>query len=165
MGIPLGSGLAGEYRIDLIAYPAPLRVGDGFFSVLVRDPGTGAVRSDLGVVIEIRSGDEGAAPGARAFPAETGKHPGFYSARIQLAGPGPGSATIRVGPESAAGKGAALDIGFDVLPPARPWREHAGAIAFPFGLLAIFVWHQRRCEDRRAERHPSLGNGPSPTGD
>ena len=117
------------------------------------------------MVIEVRSADEGAPGTTLAFPARAGKHPGFYSARIQLADPGRGSATIRVGPESAAGEGATLDIDFDVLPPARPWREHAGAIAFPFGLLAIFVWHQRRCEDRRTRRHPSLGQGPSPTGD
>ena len=148
MGIPLGSGLAGGYRIDLIAYPAPLRVGDGFFSVLVRDPGTGAVRNDLGVVIEIRSAEERPAPRARAIPAEAGKHPGFYSARIPLANPGLGLATIRVPSGSGERKGGELDVGFDVLPPAKAWRDHAGAIAFPFGLLAIFVWHQRRSHGR-----------------
>ena len=164
MGVPLGSGLAGGYRIDLIAYPAPLRVGHGFFSVLVRDPGTGAVRSDLGVVIEVRSGDEGAAPGARAFPAEAGKHPGFYSARIPLAGPGPGWVTIRVTSASGASGEAELDVGFDVLPAAKAWREHAGAIAFPFGLLAIFAWHQRRRHDGQAKRRSSRVNGHAPPG-
>jgi hypothetical protein len=163
MGIPLGSGLAGGYRIDLIAYPAPLRVGDGFFSVLVRDPGTGAVRSDLGVVIEIRSADEGAAPGARAFPAETGKHPGFYSARIPLTDQGLGLATIRVTSGAGAREGGALDVGFDVLLPAKPWRDHAGAIAFPFGLLAIFVWHQRRSHGRQAKQGASRVDGQVPS--
>ena len=164
MGIPLGSGLAGGYRIDLIAYPAPLRVGDGFFSVLVRDPGTGAVRSDLGVVIEVRSGDEGAAPGARAFPAEAGKHPGFYSARIPLTDPGLGLATIRVMSGSGPRQKEALDVVFDELPSAQPWREHAGAIAFPFGLLAIFVWHQRRSHGRQAKRGASRVDGQAPAG-
>ncbi len=165
MGVPLGSGLAGAYRIDLIAFPAPLRAGEGFFSVLVRDPGTGAVRSDLGVVIEIRSADEGAVPATLAFPAEAGKHPGFYSARIPFAGPGLGLATIRVTSKSGASGGATLDVGFDVLPPAKPWREHAGAIAFPFGLLAIFVWHQRRCHDRSAKQRSSRVNVHAPAGD
>ena len=165
LGVPLGSGSAGAYRIDVIAFPAPLRVGDGFFSVLVRDPGTGAVRSDLGVVIEIRSAHEGAASATFVFPAKAGKHPGFYSARIRLADPGPGLATIRVTSKSGASGGAALDVGFDVLPPAKPWREHAGAIAFPFGLLAIFVWHQRRRHDRWAKQHPSRVNVHAPAGD
>jgi len=164
LGVPLGSGLAGGYQIDLIAFPAPLRVGDGFFSVLARDPGTGAVRGDLGVVIEIRSGDEGAVPGARAFPAEAGKHPGFYSARIPLAAPGLGRATIRVTSASGAREGGKLDVGFDVLPPAKAWRDHAGAIAFPFGLLAIFVWHQRRSHGRHAKQGASRVDSQAPAG-
>ncbi len=165
MGVPLGSGLAGAYRIDVIAFPAPLRVGDGFFSVLVRDPGTGAVRSDLGVVIEIRSADEDAASATLAFSAETRKHPGFYSARIPFAGPGLGLATIRVMSESGASEEAALDVGFDVLPPAEPWREHAGAILFPFGLLAIFVWHQRRSHDRQTRRRSARSGEVVPAAD
>ena len=164
LGVPLGSGLAGGYQIDLIAFPAPLRVGDGFFSVLARDPGTGAVRGDLGVVIEIRSGDEGAVPGARAFPAEAGKHPGFYSARIPLVAPGLGRATIRVTSASGPSEEAVLEAVFDVLPPAKPWREHAGAIAFPFGLFAIFVWHQRRCHDGQAKRRSLRVHAHAPPG-
>ncbi|HIF98450.1 MAG TPA: hypothetical protein EYQ54_15745 [Myxococcales bacterium] len=156
MGLPLGSGMAGPYRVDLVAFPAPLRVGDAVFSVLIRERESGAVRTDLDVRVEVGAeGDarvdmgvegDGGMPETSVGRAEKGRHPGFYSIQVRLAQAGRGGVAIAIKPqvgESSAAE-ARLNFLFDTLPAPKPWRQHAGAIAFPFGLIALFVWHQRR---------------------
>jgi hypothetical protein len=104
------------------------------------------VRTDLDVRVEVGVEGDGGMPEASVGRAEKGRHPGFYSIQVRLARAGRGVVAIAMKPqvgESSAAE-ARLEFFFDTLPAPKPWRQHAGAIAFPFGLIALFVWHQRR---------------------
>jgi hypothetical protein len=153
IGSSVAAGSAGAFWLNVMALPAPVRVGDSAWSILVRERDSGALRTDVRVEIELLP--VGAVPGRapRPLPAQarTGRHPGFYSARVQLAKVGAWRGSVRVIPrggpengEAASGAAGSLDFSFEVGPRVNPWREHGGAIAFPFLALAVFGWHQRR---------------------
>ena len=166
IGRPVASGPVGEFRLNVIAFPAQLGVGDSTWTVLVRDRVTGDIRTDVTVDVEGRPVPKVSGPAPDSSRARPGMHPGFYSARIHLAESGPWQGQIRV--HSPEGETASLGFGFEVGPKENPWRAHMAAVLFPLVALMLFVWHQVRVKGRGARRpsHPrsSTGGPPGPLG-
>jgi len=168
LGRTVASGPAGEFRVNVVAFPPSLGVGESTWSVLVRDRTTGKLRTDVTVEFAQAPGTPGkggASAGTsvptptptstpaptpapaptqtpKPIPAQPGAHPGFYSTRVLLSEAGNWWGQIRV--RSPEGENASFDFGFEVGPAKDPWHEHRGAILFPLVALMLFAWHQRR---------------------
>lgn len=146
LGRTVASGPAGAFRVNVIAFPPSLGVGDSTWSVLIRDRATGRLRTDVAVEFDgaPRTTGKGGAPGMtpKPSPAQPGAHPGFYSTRVLLSEAGNWWGQIRV--RSLEGEKASFDFGFEVGPAKDPWREHRGATFLPLVALLLFAWHQKR---------------------
>ena len=146
LGRTIASGPAGAFRVNVIAFPPSLGVGDSTWSVLIRDRATGRLRTDVAVEFDgaPRTTGKGGAPGMtpKPSPAQPGAHPGFYSTRVLLSEAGNWWGQIRV--RSLEGEKASFDFGFEVGPAKDPWREHRGATFLPLVALLLFAWHQTR---------------------
>jgi len=158
LGRTVASGPAGPFRVNVIAFPPSLGVGESTWSVLVRDRATGKLRTDVTVEFDRAPGTAGKAEAPagtpvpastptptqtpKPIPAQPGAHPGFYSTRVLLSEAGNWWGQIRV--RSPEEEEASFDFGFEVGPAKDPWREHRGATFSPLVALMLFAWHQKR---------------------
>ncbi|MDE0884993.1 MAG: hypothetical protein OSB70_05625 [Myxococcota bacterium] len=152
LGGLVAQGTSGPFELTVLAAPWPLRAGPSEWRVLVKDTRTGQVRRDL--VIHLALGSEPVGADAPGGLARLGTHPGYYSvsARVDKAGPVWGRVRVE-GPEGATGS----RVFTGRAEPARgAWGENWAALLFPFGLLAIFAWHQVR---RLSRGNPVHGVG------
>jgi hypothetical protein len=136
----------GDLQVSVFTAPAMPRVGLLDVSVLVQDSATQAIRDDIVVQVRLEHADAAAIPLQEAATTATATNRLFKAAQFDVTTVGVWRITVSLSQ-------AEIDpLGFDleISPPLPPWMQLAPWIGWPFGIVALFLIHQRL-----ASRRPS----------
>jgi hypothetical protein len=141
----------GTFQVSVFTSPAVLRSGKIDVSVLVQDAGTGKTETDVPVTIRLTLNENSSSQAndtiekVATTSAATNKL--FQAAVFDVAQPGVwrGSVSLGTEPIPTDGSQKATPLLFDLVvsPPPPAWLELAPWIGWPFGIVAMFLVHQR----------------------
>lgn len=134
----------GPYQIAVFTSPTPLRAGFVDISVLVQDAATGALATDVQVVVRV---------GARHYPATTGAATNKLFRAAHFEWPTPERCAVEISVEGPRGA-AAVHLDVEVAAALPRWQEMWPWFSWPALAIALFVGHQaatrRRCQSGAA---------------
>jgi len=144
---------AGAYQITVFTSPTPFRCGPVDISVLVQDPATGAVVSDVEVEIQMTPREQ---PSEELrYPATTEAATNKLFRAVQFELPQPGWWAVEVTVEGTRGPGR-IHFELEAAPPIPRWIALWPWFTWPLLAIALFSVHQvltrRRSAGRQAAR-------------
>jgi len=158
----------GQWQISVFTSPAVPSVGPIDISTLVQDASTGRIRDDVPVTVRLQSIEPQGLTLEQEATAGAATNKLFRAALIDLPAAGKWRTEILLGDESHSASAndrnsPTLAFDFDVAPPPAQWLSVAAWVAWPIGVIAVFLLHQILVA-RSALRHHSLpqaGNRPN----
>jgi hypothetical protein len=129
----------GDLRISVFTAPPMPRVGLLDVSVLVQDAETQVIRDDITVRVRMEHTDASAIPLQETATAVSATNRLFKATQFDVAESGIWRVTVSM-PEASI---APLRFDLEISPPLPPWMQLAPWIGWPFGLVALFLIHQR----------------------
>lgn len=155
IGVPLLRASEGGFEVEILATPAPLRVGASEWTAWVRDRASGRVMRDVSLELDLMRIEEDATTPPHRHHHEAGitapmspnaaSDQRFRSARLELPRPGRWTGGLRV---SRGDDSVTVPFEFEVQPARSVFLRHWIAFAIvPVGLL-LFGLQQWRVHGR-----------------
>ena len=130
---------AGAYQITVFTSPTPLRCGPVDISVLVQDPATGAVVSEVEVAIQMILREQPSEALRYQATTEAATNKLFRAAQFDL--PQPGWWVVEVTVEGTRGPGR-IQFELEAAPPIPRWIALWPWFTWPLLAIALFSMHQ-----------------------